>query len=145
METAPHFVSLVASGHLTLDMRAPAGGSFHAWKKREPWFPDGESTDWRDVYCTWFGAGELPVVNLHLMGSALPEWDEKIRRCYGALWKTAAEGGLQEWEDEPRSLVAKLILVDQFPRHLFRGKREAFSTDELSRRLAERLAGMIAA
>lgn len=144
-ESAPHFVSLSASGHTTLDMRLPAGaGSRRAWKKRDPWFPEGPSTQWNDVYRTWFGTGELPVVNLHLMGSALPAWDEKIRHGYAALWRDAADGGLQDWEASPKSLMAKLILVDQFPRHIFRGKKEAFSTDELSLRLAERLAGMIA-
>lgn len=143
--SAPHFVDLASSGHLTLDLRPPPGaGSFRAWKRREPWFPAGVATGWRDVYRTWFGDADLPVVNLHLMGSSTPDWDEKIRRAYEPLWREAAQGGLAAWEDEPKSLMAKLLLVDQLPRHIFRGRKEAFSTDAIALGLAEKLAGIIA-
>ena len=144
-ELAPHFVALPISGHCTLDMRLPSkSGSWRAWKKRDPWFPEGRGTQWSDVYRTWFGNGELPIVNLHLMGSSLPSWDEQIRRCYEPLWREAVNGGLAEWESTPKGLMAKLILVDQLPRHIFRGKKEAFSSDALSLVLAERLAQVIA-
>lgn len=78
---APRFVALAESGHATLDLRLPRDASgLSAWKRREPWFPDGPATEWRDVYRTWFGDRELPLVNLHLMGAAPPDWDDKVRR-----------------------------------------------------------------
>jgi len=144
-ETAPHFVDLADSGHLTLDMSLPVkSGSWRAWRRRDPWFPEGKGTEWSDVYRTWFSDVERPVVNLHLMGSSLPAWDEKIRNCYEDLWREAASGGLSDWESTPKGLMAKLILIDQLPRHIFRGQPEAFSTDDLALQLAERLSATIA-
>src|SRR5207237_2262203 len=45
----------------------------------------------------------------------------------------------------PKGRVAKMILVDQMPRHIFRGRKEAFSSDHLGLRLANLLAEDIAA
>jgi uncharacterized protein (DUF924 family) len=144
--TAPQFVALAESGHTTLDRRVPRGLSgLSAWARREPWFPDGSGTEWRDVYRTWFGDREIPLVNLHLMGAAPPDWDEKVRLAYGKLWREAADGGLAAWEATAKGMMAKLILVDQLPRHMFRGKAEAFATDALALRLADQLAALISA
>jgi uncharacterized protein (DUF924 family) len=142
---AARFVALAESGHATLDLRTPRSASgLSAWKRREPWFPEGSATEWRDVYRTWFGNLEVPLVNLHLMGAAPPAWDEKVRGAYGRLWREAADGGLADWETSPKALMAKLILIDQLPRHMFRGKAEAFATDGLALQLTERLVREIA-
>ena len=143
---APRLVHLAATRHTTLDMRMPPNASgLSAWKRREPWFPDGKAREWRDVYRTWFGDAELPLVNLHLMGAAPEEWDAKVKSAYEDLWREAASGGLADWEATPKATMAKLILVDQLPRHIFRGKPEAFSTDEIALRLADELAARVAA
>jgi uncharacterized protein (DUF924 family) len=145
LATAPAFVPLAASGHATLALTSPPGaGGLSAWRRRAPWFPDGPAAGWRDVYRTWFGDGAEPLVNLHLMGASPPAWDEKVRLAYHDLWREAASGGLMDWEESPKALMAKLILVDQLPRHIFRGKAEAFATDELAMRLADKLAALIA-
>jgi uncharacterized protein (DUF924 family) len=146
LPAGPQFVPLAESGHTTLDLTPPPGsGGLSAWQRRDPWFPEGAGHAWGDVYRTWFGDGELPLVNLHLMGASPPAWDEKVRAAYHDLWREAAAGGLADWEDSPKGLMAKLILVDQLPRHIFRGKAQAFATDELALRLADRLASVIAA
>jgi hypothetical protein len=85
-ETAPYFVDLSDSGHRTLDMSLPVKSeNWRAWRRRDPWFPEGKGTEWSDLYRTWFSDVERPVVNLHLMGASLPAWDEKIRNCYEDL------------------------------------------------------------
>lgn len=140
------FSSLESSGHLGLDRSLPTGvPPWRPWLRRVPWFPAAPSAAWEDVYRTWFGEADRPVVNYHLMGGAPPAWDAEIRRSYEGAWREAAAGGLEGWEATPKGRVAKMILCDQLPRHMFRGKAEAFSTDALGLRLADALAADIAA
>jgi uncharacterized protein (DUF924 family) len=142
----PHFPSLAATGHRALDLTLPRGiGPLHPWRRREPWFPEGVATGPAEVLRTWFGAADQPVADFNLMGGSTPAWDQKIRQCYGPLWQQLRDGGLSGWEETPKGKLAKLILADQLPRHIFRGQPEAFSTDEIGARLADALADEIAA
>ena len=58
-----------------------------------------------------------------------PEIDQRIREAYGALWERARNGDRLGWTAHPRSTLALLILLDQFPRNMFRGDGQAFATD----------------
>ncbi len=58
-----------------------------------------------------------------------PELDQAIRDRYLALWETARAGGLDGWQVAPRPCLALLILIDQFPRNMFRNDPRAFATD----------------
>ncbi|MFO1142501.1 MAG: DUF924 family protein [Amaricoccus sp.] len=55
--------------------------------------------------------------------------DATIRDRWGALWDVARTGGLAEWKAAPRSCLALLVLLDQFPRNMFRGDARAFASD----------------
>jgi uncharacterized protein (DUF924 family) len=48
----------------------------------------------------------------------------------------AAAGNLEDWLDEPRACLARVILLDQFPRNMFRGEAHAFATDGPARAAA---------
>jgi uncharacterized protein (DUF924 family) len=58
--------------------------------------------------------------------------DAAIRERFGPLWKAARDGELSTWGCHPEGALAFLILTDQFPRNMFRGTPEAFSTDPLA-------------
>lgn len=45
----------------------------------------------------------------------------------------AARGALDDWQTEPRSTLALVLVLDQFPRNLFRARPKAFSFDPLAR------------
>jgi long-chain acyl-CoA synthetase len=62
--------------------------------------------------------------------------DEDIRSRFLALHETAAAGKLSAWEQHAEGALALLILLDQFPRNMFRGQARAFATDPLARALA---------
>jgi len=64
--------------------------------------------------------------------------DAEIRYRFDAVWKDARDGKLAEWEEMPDGALALVILLDQFPRNMFRGTAKAFSTDALARDVAER-------
>jgi uncharacterized protein (DUF924 family) len=65
-----------------------------------------------------------------------PAFDAEIRARFLALHETAAAGLLAHWADEARSCLALAILLDQFPRNMFRGEARAFATDAQARAAA---------
>jgi uncharacterized protein (DUF924 family) len=65
-------------------------------------------------------------------------FDDEIRRRFLALHEAAAAGKLTEWEASAEGALALLILLDQFPRNMFRGQARAFATDPLARAITSR-------
>jgi uncharacterized protein (DUF924 family) len=65
-------------------------------------------------------------------------FDDEIRRRFLALHETAAAGKLIDWEANAEGALALLVLLDQFPRNMFRGQARMFATDPLARAIASR-------
>jgi uncharacterized protein (DUF924 family) len=65
-----------------------------------------------------------------------PEFDELCTTRFLASYEDAAHGRLEHWKNEPRSCLALLLLLDQFPRNMFRGTARAFATDLKARELS---------
>lgn len=63
-------------------------------------------------------------------------FDQGIRERFLATHEAAAEGRLTAWEHSAEGALALLILLDQFPRNMFRGDARAFATDPLARAVA---------
>jgi uncharacterized protein (DUF924 family) len=61
--------------------------------------------------------------------AAQRERDEAIRGRFGALVERAADGQLASWADSPRRCLSLIILLDQFPRNIYRGTARAFAHD----------------
>jgi uncharacterized protein (DUF924 family) len=72
--------------------------------------------------------------------SVVRDRDEAIRARFGHLAEQAAMGELASWADSPRRCLSLIILLDQFPRNLYRGTARAFACDEQA--LAVTLSGM---
>lgn len=66
--------------------------------------------------------------------------DELIRSAFLGLVERAARGELAGWADSPRRRLSLIILLDQFPRHIYRGTPQAFAHD--AEALALTLSGM---
>ena len=88
----------------------------------------------RDVLQFWF-AGD--------MATARPAWfqkdaafDTEIARRFGSLVGPARDGQLDHWRADAEGTLALLVLLDQFPRNLFRGRAEAFASDPHARAVA---------
>ena len=60
-------------------------------------------------------------------------FDGEIRNRFLAVHEAAAAGKLAGWEQTAEGALALLILLDQFPRNMFRGQARAFATDTLAR------------
>ena len=65
-------------------------------------------------------------------------FDRIIRTKFLAIHEMAARGELCAWEADAQSALALVILLDQFPRNMFRGSARAFATDPLARAVADR-------
>ena len=75
---------------------------------------------WRDAgYDKWFTRND--------------DFDRDIHERFLATHEAAADGKLSDWESSADGALALLILLDQFPRNMFRGTARAFATDPLAR------------
>ncbi|HEV8465334.1 MAG TPA: DUF924 family protein [Pseudolabrys sp.] len=60
-------------------------------------------------------------------------FDRTIHERFFDTYEAAATGKLSDWEHSAQGALALLILLDQFPRNMFRGDARAFATDPLAR------------
>ncbi len=65
-----------------------------------------------------------------------PEFDRLCTTRFLTSYEDAAHGRLADWKNEPRSSLALVLLLDQFPRNMFRGTAQAFATDTKARELS---------
>jgi len=95
-----------------------------ARKVREYWFgklplsPDDLNKRMR----LWFGYEITPEQQ--------QRWDGLIRTQFEPLVKQAIAGELLAWADSPRCCMSLILLLDQFPRNIYRGTSRAFAGDE---------------
>jgi uncharacterized protein (DUF924 family) len=98
----------------------------------------------RSVREYWFGEGPLDAAALErrmeFWFGADSRHDQEIRARFGGLLERAAAGELDSWADGSRRLLSLILLLDQFPRNMFRGTARAFAYDPAA--LALTLAGM---
>ena len=57
------------------------------------------------------------------------EFDRLIDRKYGSYMEAASWGAFDRWSLHPDGLTALIILLDQFPRNLFRNQAKSFYFD----------------
>jgi len=58
--------------------------------------------------------------------------DAEIRAKFLGLYTAAVTGSLGPWEDDASGALAHIIVLDQFPRNVFRGGAAAFAADPLA-------------
>ncbi|RVT97854.1 DUF924 domain-containing protein [Rhodovarius crocodyli] len=87
-----------------------------------------------DVLSFWFSEG--PDTHRPAWFQKNDAFDDSIRQQFGALVVPAREGALDGWAETPLGALALLIVLDQFPRNLFRGSAEAFASDAHARDIA---------
>ncbi len=94
-----------------------------------------------DVLEFWFGApdesGRLPTRQAWFRKD--PAFDAAIGKRFGMLVDAALRGELADWEREPLSALALVIVLDQFTRNTRRDSAGAFAGDALALGVARRL------
>ncbi|MBA3577719.1 MAG: DUF924 domain-containing protein [Sphingomonas sp.] len=88
--------------------------------------------DWRsDVLKFWFGLDKKQ------WWSGGPDLDEEIRTRFLDLWQDKRQLPASAFLDDPLTALAAVVLFDQFPRNMFRGHADQFSTDPLALAIAK--------
>jgi uncharacterized protein (DUF924 family) len=92
-----------------------------------------------DVLDFWFGepAEDFPGL-MRQMRRLNASLDQEVRDRFGAHVEEAFTGAFASWSEAPRSALALTLLLDQFPRHVFRGSARQYDGDERALALALR-------
>jgi uncharacterized protein (DUF924 family) len=83
-----------------------------------------------DVLDFWFGRDRKAWFEKN------PAFDEDIRQRFLPDYELGAAGMLGAWKQAPASCLALVVLLDQFPRNMFRDSARAFAADPLARNAA---------
>ncbi|MDG4649181.1 DUF924 domain-containing protein [Roseibacterium sp. SDUM158017] len=92
---------------------------------------DAQADGVEEVLAFWLGAGPEAWYKQD------DAFDAQISERFGALWEAGARGDLDEtWATNPRGALALIVLLDQFPRNMFRGDARSFASDARARSTA---------
>lgn len=101
--------------------------------------------DIREVLDFWFPEGRAPDIDPD-RHAELWRWrmhggaDGAIAARFGPLTERGAAGALDHWAASPGGRLALIVVLDQFPRSLWRGSARAYAQDPAA--LAQALAGL---
>jgi len=65
-------------------------------------------------------------------------FDADVVRLFRDTYQAATAGALASWEQTAVGALALVIVLDQFPRNMFRGEARTFAADPLARAVADR-------
>jgi uncharacterized protein (DUF924 family) len=65
-------------------------------------------------------------------------FDAEVRRRFLDLWQQAAAGELSSWETSDDGALALVIVLDQFPRNMFRDNAGTYASDARAKEVASR-------
>lgn len=85
------------------------------------WFGNAQESDYGKARKVWFIKD--------------PEFDQQVRTRFQATYQEA--GKMDSWQQSPQGCVALVLLLDQFPRNMFRGEPGAFATDSQALSVAQ--------
>jgi len=87
-----------------------------------------------EILCFWFDepSGREPVSpdRQQMWFGKNPRIDQSIRERFEANVMAAARGDYEHWRAEPEGTLALILLLDQFPRNMYRDSARAYAFDE---------------
>jgi uncharacterized protein (DUF924 family) len=78
-----------------------------------------------DIIDFWFSE---PVAKLWFNSTV--QFDQQLRTDYESLYHDAKAGKYDHWMDTAQGCLALVIIFDQFPLNMYRGKPESFASEE---------------
>ena len=103
----------------------------------EHYLPDeAHEADAKAVLRFWFGEPPEYGVRLKRWFEKDPALDVRVRELFLPLVERFAGGGSENWLQRQAECLAYIIVLDQFPRHIFRGAARSFAADPLALRAA---------
>jgi uncharacterized protein (DUF924 family) len=79
----------------------------------------------------WFGHPQQPDYGKpkSFWFNPQAEFDQQLKHRFLKDYQQGATGYLNNWLNLPKTCLAFILLLDQFPRNMFRGTPQAFATD----------------
>ncbi|RLQ22319.1 DUF924 family protein [Seongchinamella sediminis] len=94
-----------------------------------------------EIHQFWFGPldeqGMCAADRHALWFKASASNDRRCRECFGPLVDAALDGDFADWPGSDAGLIALVLLLDQFPRNIYRGTPRAFAGDDRALGLAQ--------
>ncbi|MBK9361604.1 MAG: DUF924 domain-containing protein [Rubrivivax sp.] len=90
----------------------------------------------QDILDFWFGAGDRPRAEWFRKD---PAFDAAVRERFGPLIEQALQRGIDDWAHSPQPALARIVVLDQFTRNVFRDTPAAFAGDALALAAAQEL------
>ena len=88
----------------------------------EFWFGPEDGPDFGDMRAIWF--------------RSTPAFDAELEERFADAHRRAGAGELDAWLASPAGCLALIVLLDQYPRNVFRGTARAYATDAKARTVA---------
>ena len=85
-----------------------------------------------EVLLFWFGGPDEQGKRRKRWFEKSESFDRELRSRFLAAYEEAAAGGLAHWRGAARECLALILVLDQFPRNMFRGTPRAFEADTLA-------------
>ena len=86
------------------------------------WFPPEDAPDFNEAKQNWFSKDSA--------------FDTEIIERFGPTYEAAVAGTLDSWLDTAEGTLALILVLDQFPRNMFRESEKAFAADAQARQVA---------
>jgi len=92
------------------------------------------------VFSFWFEEGIVPGICEYrpIWFASPPEFDAAISDRFSADFERAARNELDHMAASPKGALALILMLDQFPRSLFRSGPRAFATDAKARTICRK-------
>jgi uncharacterized protein (DUF924 family) len=92
----------------------------------------GDQPQPAEVLLFWFGGPAERGKRHKRWFEKSDAFDAEVRERFLPLYEAAVAGELSAWKAEPQACLAFIVLLDQFPRNMFRGTPRAFAADPLA-------------
>lgn len=86
----------------------------------------------QEVLLFWFGGPDEQGKRHKRWFEKDAAFDRQIRERFLGLYEKAAAGRLAHWKRRAADCLALIVVLDQFPRNMFRGSARAFAADPLA-------------
>lgn len=87
------------------------------------WFGEPESKEYGKPRPMWF--------------NSTPEIDYSIKAQFEEIYEKAKQGGLNHFKNTPEGTMVLILILDQFPRNMFRSSAKAYETDSFAREICK--------
>ncbi len=121
------------------DMKKPGSKSRRSVSSKDAPNSSRTASQAERILNFWMTPGHAAEDAVHLWSRWFvqdPEFDRLCKSLFLNSYRDAAFGRLDSWKKAPKSCLALVLLLDQFPRNMFRDTPRAFATDAKAREVS---------